>query len=196
MCIDACDYHHSQNIEQLDYKDPLCYPFRATAISLPPPIPLSLDNHTSILHLYSFVISEILCKQNHTMLPFAIVFSHSSSFSGDSFRQFYINFLSLLTAQQYSTMVWMYHVFFFFNHLKADGHFGFFQFKAMMSKCYFISLLKNPVTQHCLHQGFFILGSMYSWRVNKLPAIINFPFYDGLISIFSNSGQGLICSRY
>lgn len=59
-CVDACDYHHSQNIEQLDYNDPLRYPFRATAISLPPPTSLSLDNHTSILHLYSFVISEIL----------------------------------------------------------------------------------------------------------------------------------------
>ena len=80
-CVDSCDHHHSQDIEQFHHRDPLCYPFIAKAISFPAPTSLSLGNHSSILQLYNFVISEMLYKWNHTvcyLLRLAFLTQHHS----------------------------------------------------------------------------------------------------------------------
>lgn len=61
-CVDSCDHHH---------RDPLCCPFIATAISLPPHTHYLIPgDHQSVYHLIYFVILRMSYKRNYTVYNF------------------------------------------------------------------------------------------------------------------------------
>lgn len=129
-CVYLCNHNHNQDTK-------LCHCHSTLQLLLHQPLPC--DNLESVLHLYNFVILNILCKWNHTIYDLWNFFLNFYFF-GLFFllrvfplKSLYIFCMSqeFLFIAELHSLVWLFHR--LLKHSPTEKHLGHFWFGAIMN---------------------------------------------------------------